>query len=69
MSLNIGTSTTSRWSSYTAWMQLHNNQRRLAADIVNRAGEHVLAADRAAVRASEERVRQLRPGHILDVTA
>ena len=69
MSLNIGTSTTARWASHAAWLQLRNNQRQAATDLVNRAGQHVVTTDQVAVRVSEDRVRQLRPGHTLDVIA
>jgi hypothetical protein len=70
MSLGIGTpGAASRWTSYAAWTQLRNHQRQLATDIADRAEPRVLVADQAAVRDSERRLRQLRPGHTLDVLA
>jgi hypothetical protein len=69
MSLSVGTSAGSGWTSYAAWARLSSSQRRLAADIASDADPRVVAADVAAVHDSAARVRQLRPGHVLDVTA
>ena len=70
MSMGIGTHVAaSRWTSYAAWSQLRDQQRQLAADVADRAGPRVIAADQAAVRDSERLMRQLRPGHTLDVLA
>lgn len=69
MSMGIGTSGTSRWTSYATWMQLRSNQRQVATETAYRADERVIGADQAAVHASEQRLRQLRPGHTLDVLA
>lgn len=68
MSLTLGASTTSRWTSYAAWAQLRNHHRQVATGLADRE-QHVIATDRAAVPASENRPQQLRPGHTLDVTA
>ncbi|MFD1364460.1 hypothetical protein [Actinoplanes sichuanensis] len=68
MSPSIGSSGTSSWTSYAAWMRLQN-QRRPESGSVGGAQREPAAADPGTVARTEpQRVVRLRPGHRLDVT-
>jgi hypothetical protein len=56
--MNISVSSSTGWSTYTAWSDAHAAHARLSGHLAAGADPQVIAADRAGVQHSAQRLAQ-----------